>query len=122
VRPTRGAIAILDEKIPSNLICSGAFFVCTANDIRFREVIWLYLRCVKNVFEKYCGGTSYPTIESRYLANFPVPIFDLELAMDISRLVTNARNALGEAKQLLEQAKTCVEQMIEEAVQHETLA
>jgi type I restriction enzyme S subunit len=117
VRPTRGAIAIVDDELPHSTVCSGAFYVCTANEVSHREVIWLYLRCMKSVFEKYCGGTSYPTIDSRYIARFPVPLFDGELASRIRDLVIHAKSALRESEQLLEQAKTRVEQLIEEAVQ-----
>ncbi|WP_157640143.1 restriction endonuclease subunit S domain-containing protein [Lamprocystis purpurea] len=75
----------------------------------------LYLRCIKNIFEKYCGGTSYPTIDSRYIARFPIPLFDAELASRVQKLVMQAKSALRESEQLLEQAKSRVEQLIEEA-------
>lgn len=117
VRPTRGAIAITDDELPHPTVCSGAFYVCTANEVSHREVIWLYLRCMKSVFEKFCGGTSYPTIDSRYIARFPVPLFDAELANRIQQLVVQAKSALRESEQLLDQAKTSVEQLIEAAVQ-----
>lgn len=113
---TRGAIAILDDDLPPKTVCSGAFYVCMANDPRYREIIWLYLRCMKHVFEKYCGGTSYPTIESTYLARFPVPLFDSGIAARISELVVAARQAKRDSECLLEEAKTRVEQLIEEAV------
>lgn len=117
VRPTRGAIAIVDDELVHTTVCSGAFYVCTANEVSHREFIWLYLRCMKNVFEKYCGGTSYPTIDSRYIARFPVPLFDDALAGRIQDLVGKAKTSLRESERLLNQAKTRVEQLIEAAVQ-----
>lgn len=117
VRPTRGAIAIVDDELAHPTVCSGAFYVCNANEIRYREIIWLYLRCMRSVFEKYCGGTSYPTIDSRYIARFPVPLFDDELAIRIQKLVVQAKGALRESEQLLDQAKAHVEQLIEAAIQ-----
>ena len=75
VRPTRGAIAIVNDELDHPTISSGAFYVCKASDINNREILWLYLRSIRNVFEKYCGGTSYPTIDSRYIAKFPIPHF-----------------------------------------------
>ena len=122
VRPTRGAIALLDDKMPLRTICSGAFYVCTSNDIRYREVIWLYLRCVRSVFEKYCGGTSYPTIESNYLDNFPVPLFSSGFAGEIAELIQLSKKAQRKSRILLEEAKASVEQLIEEAIQNETIA
>ena len=116
VRPTRGAIAILDDQLPLKTVCSGAFYVCTANDPHYREIIWLYLRCMKHVLEKYCGGTSYPTIESAYLARFPVPLFESEMAARISDLVVAARKAKRDSERLLTEAKVRVEQLIEDSV------
>ncbi|MBK6568016.1 hypothetical protein [Candidatus Aalborgicola defluviihabitans] len=116
VRPTRGAIAIVDDELTHTTVCSGAFFVCTAKEVSRREIIWLYLRCMKSVFEKYCGGTSYPTIDSRYIARFPVPLFDDALARRVQELVVQSKNALSESVHLLDQAKARVEKLIEEAV------
>jgi len=116
VRPTRGAIAIVSDILESVTVCSGAFYVCTANDIDRREIIWLYLRCMRNVFEKFCGGTSYPTIDSRYLSQFPVPCFPDALAEKIQKLVITSKKAAHKSHQLLDQAKSQVEQLIEEAV------
>ena len=117
VRPTRGAIAVVQDHLTHESICSGAFYVCTANDPEYREIIWLYLRSIRIVFEKYCDGTSYPTIDSRYISKFPVPLFDHALAEEIKALIRKSKSAKQESEQLLEQAKTRVEQLIEEAVQ-----
>ncbi|OIN95173.1 MAG: hypothetical protein AUJ48_03765, partial [Deltaproteobacteria bacterium CG1_02_45_11] len=116
VRPTRGAIAIIDDTLSQPTICSGAFYVCMANDPNQREAIWLYLRSIRPVFEKYCGGTSYPTIESNYIAKFPVPIFQKKLAKQVRELVLKSKAAKKESQRLTTLAKTRVEQLIEEAV------
>jgi hypothetical protein len=115
VRPTRGAIAIVDDVLSYPTICSGAFYVCTVKDQNQREAIWLYLRLIKAVFEKYCGGTSYPTIESNYIDKFPVPIFERKLAQKIRNLVIQSKEAKKESQRLLALTKTRVEQLIEEA-------
>lgn len=117
VRPTRGAIAIANEELDHATVCSGAFYVCKVNDDRYREIIWLYLRSIRNVFEKYCGGTSYPTIDSRYIAKFPVPLFVEDLAHRVRELVVESKNAKRKSDERLGQAKARVEQLIAEAVQ-----
>jgi type I restriction enzyme, S subunit len=117
VRPTRGAIAIVDNELAHPTVCSGAFYVCVPEKAHMREVIWLYLRCMKDVFAKYCGGTSYPTIESRYIGKFPVPLFEDDFALKIRDLVMRSRNAKRESEGLLLKAKTRVEQLIEEAIE-----
>ena len=116
VRPTRGAIAIVNDELDCPTISSGAFYVCKANDINNREIIWLYLRSIRNVFEKYCGGTSYPTIDSRYIDKFPIPHFSKNFALRLRELVFESKNAKRKSDELLQQAKTHVEQLIEEAV------
>lgn len=114
VRPTRGAIAIVADKLPEGVnVCSGAFYVCNIVDRPRREVIWLYLRMVRNLFEKYCGGTSYPTIDGNYIRDFPVPRFDKQLADSIKRLVKKSKAAAEESEALLTAAKTRVEKLIE---------
>jgi len=116
VRPTRGAISIITDELTHPTICSGAFYTCRINESTNREVIWLYIRIIKNVFEKYCGGTSYPTIDSYYLRKFPVPIFDKELAERVKTLIASSKEARDESRLLLEQAKHRVEELIEQAV------
>jgi hypothetical protein len=84
--------------------------------VESREAIWLYLRSIRSVFEKYCGGTSYPTIESHYIADFPVPLFAPDFEAEISALVKASITKKRESLELLEQAKTRVEELIEEAI------
>lgn len=118
VRPTRGAMAIVPDVLPEKkVVCSGAFYVFKPKDKTKREVIWLFLRLIRNCLEKYCGGTSYPTIEPKYLSFFPIPDFDSELAGKISKLVVSSAGAKKESKELLELAKQEVETLIEKAAQ-----
>ncbi len=113
VRPTRGAIAIIDDDLQEDTICSGAFYTCKIIDGEQKETIFLYLRIVKGVFEKYCGGTSYPTIDSRYLKFFLVPIFEMELSKTIKTLIIESKQAMKESEKLLESAKKRIEDLIE---------
>jgi len=117
VRPTRGAISIIADVLKYPTICSGAFFTCRVNNVVFREIIWLYIRSIKDLFEKYCGGTSYPTIDSHYIRKLPVPSFSNTLAAKISNLITDSKKSRIESHLLLEQAKRRVEELIEQAVQ-----
>lgn len=117
VRPTRGAIAIIDDYLERETVASGALYVFKIKDLIYREITWLFLRSIRNVFEKYCGGTSYPTIDSNYLANFQIPNFQADLAIEVSELVTLAKSAKKESEQLLDQAKSRVEELIEGAIQ-----
>lgn len=113
VRPTRGAICLIDNLHSNILVCSGAFYVCRLHDNSQNEVVFLYLRIMKNIFEKYCGGTSYPTVDSHYLSKFPIPNITDNLSQLISELIKKAKVASKESAQLLEQAKKRVEELIE---------
>ena len=113
VRPTRGAIAIIDNIVESNTVASGAFFAFKMKDEIYKEITWLFLRLLKSVFEKYCTGTSYPTIDGHYLANFPTPAFQEKIAKNIKDLVIRSKQAKKESEQLLAQAKQKVEDLIE---------
>ncbi len=116
VRPTRGAISIVPElEVNSTVVCSGAFYVINTKELEKREIVWLYLRLVKSLFEKFCGGSSYPTLDSIYLDTFPVPNFNSEISLQISELILLSSKHIKESKRLLEEAKTRVEQLIEEA-------
>lgn len=116
VRPTRGAITIVDDSIENETIASGAFFTFSMKDVLYREITWLFLRVIRNVFEKYCGGTSYPTMDGKYLLEFPIPMFQEKLAKKINVLINQSNQAKKESEQLLAQAKKQVEDLIEGAV------
>lgn len=118
VRPTRGAISLIPDSLPDEkyVVCSSAFYVINVKNLEFREIIWMYIRLIKMCFEKYCKGTSYPTIESKYLSLFPVPNFNDQIATEVSRLIKDSFEARIKSKQLLEQAKLKVEELIEQGV------
>lgn len=114
VRPTRGAIAVFSSDVQHMgiSVCSGAFYVCKAKDPSLSEVIWLYLRCMRSLFEKNCKGTSYPTIELEDVANFPVPHFGANFRSRISNKVRESFRLRNEAKRQLEGVKKLVEDAI----------
>lgn len=62
-RPTRGAIAIIPEKL-DNQICSTGFSVIRAKDGINKEYLHFILRSaiVKEQFRKFSTGSSYPAI------------------------------------------------------------
>ncbi len=56
------------------------------------------------------------SIDSRYIDKFPIPHFSNNFALRLRELVFESKNAKRKSDELLEQAKTHVEQLIEEAV------
>lgn len=117
VRPTRGAITILSEDSNKNFICSGAFSVFKAPEI-LKEYLFVVLRSIigKLQFEKPTTGTSYPTITDEDVENTLVPILPKPTQQKIAELVRKSHTARKKAKELLEQAKQKVEELIEQGV------
>ena len=113
VRPTRGAIAILPEDFNKDFICSGAFSVFKSPEI-LKEYLFVVLCSIvgKLQFEKPTTGTSYPTITDEDIENTLVPILPKPTQQKIADLVQKSYQARKKAKELLEQAKRKVEELI----------
>ena len=114
VRPTRGAIAIVPNNFDNNFICSGAFSVFSAPEV-MKEYLFVVSRSIvgKLQFEKPTTGTSYPTITDEDVENLIIPVLPKSTQQKIADLVQKSHEARSIAKQLLEQAKHKVEQLIE---------
>ncbi|PIP24472.1 MAG: hypothetical protein CO140_04035 [Candidatus Moranbacteria bacterium CG_4_9_14_3_um_filter_40_7] len=114
VRPTRGAIAIIPDDWKENFIASGAFSIFKTNSIA-REYLQVVLRSIigKLQLEKPTTGTSYPTVTDGDVENIKIPILPKEIQKKISDLVWQSHETRKKAKELLEEAKRKVEEMIE---------
>jgi len=114
VRPTRSAIAILLEDFSDNFICSSAFSVFKAPEI-LKEYLFVVLRSIvgKLQFEKPTTGTSYPTITDGDVENVLIPISPQPTQQKIADLVKKSHEARKKSKELLEEAKRKVEEMIQ---------
>lgn len=114
VRPTRGAIAIVPDSWSKNFVASGAFSVFEAPSPT-REYLQVVLRSVigKLQMEKPTTGTSYPTITDQDVENIVIPILPKPTQQKIAELVRQSHESRKKAKELLEEAKRKVEEMIE---------
>jgi restriction endonuclease S subunit len=65
---------------------------------------------------RYSRGSVQQRLNQTQLAQIPVPIIKWETQLQIEDLIKRYRQAKKESKSLLDQAKTRVEQLIEEAV------
>lgn len=116
VRPTRGAISIIPKELGGSVICSSAFSVFKAES-PLKEYLYIVSRSIigKSQLERPTTGTSYPTIGDRDIENMQIPLLPPETQKKIASLVQQSHEARRKAKELLEEAKTKVEQMIETA-------
>lgn len=115
VRPTRGAIALISENCSDNFIASGAFSIFNIES-PMKEYLQIVLRSVvgKLQMERPTTGTSYPTITDQDVENLLIPILTKSTQQKIADLVCKSHSARQKSKDLLEQAKSKVEEMIEE--------
>lgn len=114
VRPTRGAMAIVPDYLTNNCLCSGAFSIFKIKS-PVREYIQVFLRSEigKVLLGHASTGTQYPTITDEDVKAIPIPDLLKNVMENISNKVFNAHVKRESAKQLLEQAKHKVEEMIE---------
>jgi len=115
VRPTRGAITLITRNLTGTTVASGAFYVCSVDNVHYREIVWIYLRLMTTLFEKYCTGTSYPTIDSSYISELPIPNFSPKLARHIHDEVNKAIQLRNSAQTELTKSVQYVEKLIREA-------
>lgn len=73
-------------------------------------------------FNRWITGSTNGHLAPRDVRRILVPRIHEDAEAEINEMVRKSTNLRQESETLLEQAKTRVEQMIEEAVQHETLA
>jgi len=114
VRPTRGAVAIIPDEYNQNFVASGAFFIFKVTSPT-REFLQVVLRSMigKLQMERPTTGTSYPTITDQDVENLWIPDVKIETQQKIANLVTKSHEARKKSKELLEEAKRKVEEMIE---------
>lgn len=114
VRPTRGAIAIIPDGWKENHIASGAFSIFDVSSPT-REYLQVVLRSIigKLQMEQPTTGTSYPTIIDKDVEDILIPILSKQTQEKIAGLVRKSHESRKKAKDLLEEAKRKVEELIE---------
>ena len=113
VRPTRGAITLISEKL-DNAIGSSAFYVCQPQDEFIAEFLFLYLRSELSLTQlgRPIVGSMYPTIKDENVENLLVPVIPKSKQEKIAELVRQSFGLLKEAKQLLDEATKMVEETL----------
>ncbi len=115
VRPIRRLSALIEPQ-QDGFVCSSGFAVLQPKDIE-PEVLLVYLRLpvVCEILDLYTTASMYPAISTTNLLNIPITLPSGKARRQIVRKVTAARRARQEAKALLDEAKSRVEQLIEKA-------
>jgi len=114
VRPTRGAVAIVPESWTNDYVASGAFSIFKTESPK-REYLQVVMRSIigKLQLEKPTTGTSYPTVTDQDVENILIPVISKLTQQKIADLVKKSHEARKKSKELLEEAKRKVEEIIE---------
>jgi len=112
VRPIRRLTALIEPE-QHGFVCSSGFAVLEPRDIA-PELLTVYLRLpiVSEVLDLHTTATMYPAIATDVLLNIPISQPSKSATTEIVNKVQQSRQAREQAKQLLEEAKRRVEQMI----------
>jgi restriction endonuclease S subunit len=112
VRPIRRLSALIEPE-QHGFVCSSGFAVLEPRNIP-PELLTVYLRLpiVSEVLDLHTTATMYPAIATEVLLNIPISQPSESATIEIVNKVQQSRQAREQAKQLLEDAKRRVEQMI----------
>ncbi len=120
VRPTRGAVAIIPDNWKDNFIVSGAFAVYKIESpMKECLQIWMRSKLGKSQLERNTKGAMYPTVTDKDIDDVIVPILSPKIQKQIADLVRKSHEARKKSKELLEEAKRKVEEMIENGGKYE---
>jgi restriction endonuclease S subunit len=113
VRPNRNAIAIIDEVL-DDCVCSTGFSVIKPERINpYCLFLFLKTEYTINQLVKKTTASMYPAISEQDIFNLLVPIPSRTVQEDIEKMIRETFKLRKEAKNLLDQAKTEVEELID---------
>jgi type I restriction enzyme S subunit len=116
VRPTRGAVSLLDKKIA----ISSAFTILKPKSILDLKFLFYYLAYNPKFFE-YLGrkqkGSNYPSCREKDILNFEIPLPPLEIQKRIVARIEELFEKIDKVKQLREKALEETEQIFQSALQ-----
>ncbi|MBI2906477.1 MAG: hypothetical protein HYX92_02345 [Chloroflexi bacterium] len=113
VRPIRRLSALIGPE-QDGFVCSSGFAVLRPSAIE-PEVLLVFLRLplICEILDLKTSASMYPAISSTDLMKMPMSLPRTEIRQKIVELVRSARSARQKARQLLEEAKHKVEEMVE---------
>jgi restriction endonuclease S subunit len=113
VRPIRRLSALIGEE-QEGYVCSSGFVVLQAAGIQ-AEVFLVFLRLpiVCEILDLKTKASMYPAISTDDLLDLPVAVPPKRVSQHIVQLIGDGHRAWRKARQLLEEAKSKVENLIE---------
>ncbi len=113
VEGSLGSVALVNMEQEDYLASTG-FFQLRSKEI-LPEVLLVLSKSIvlKMQLEKQCAGTILAAVPQDALKNIIIPVLPLEMQKKIADLVRQSHEARKKSKELLEEAKRKVEEMIE---------
>lgn len=112
VRPIRRLSALIESQ-QENFVCSSGFAVLEPEAIEPEVLlVWLRLPIISEILDLHTTATMYPAIAVDTLLRIPITKPSESVSKQIVQNIQNSREAIKTAKQLLEDAKRRVEDMI----------
>ena len=114
VRPTRKAISIVTKEY-DNAICTGGFAVLQSKGKVPVEFLTAVLRTnfAGIQFERYCTGSTYPTINENDVVKIFIPQYSEKQINKIAEKYRRIIESIYRSKKLIQEAKQDVEDLIE---------
>ena len=114
VRPTRKAISIVTKEY-DNAICTGGFAVLQSKGKVPVEFLTAVLRTnfAGIQFERYCTGSTYPTINENDVVKIFIPQYSEKQINKITEKYRRIIESIYRSKKLIQEAKQDVEDLIE---------
>lgn len=118
-----GICYVVDQEI-DGIVSGGILRLLLSNESIPAEYLALVInsKVCRMQVEQDCSGALILHWKPSSVRNLRIPLLHDDIMCEIANLVIASKQAKLESERLLDKAKTRVEQMIEEAVQHETLA
>lgn len=113
---TIGTCYVVDVEV-EGIISSGIMKLNLLNETIPREYLALVInsKICQMQANRDCSGALITHWKPQDIRKMKIPILTNEIMLELSGLVVSSKKALKESKQLLEQAKSRIEQLIEEA-------
>ncbi|MBX7171351.1 MAG: restriction endonuclease subunit S [Pyrinomonadaceae bacterium] len=112
VRPIRRLSALIETQ-QEDFVCSSGFAVLEPKTIEAEVLlVWLRLPIISEILDLHTTATMYPAIAVDTLLRIPITKPSEPVSKQIIQKIQDSREAIKNAKQLLEDAKRRVEDMI----------
>jgi len=111
---TIGKTAKLGIDATTNQACAVLFNI-ESNKI-LTDYLWYYLQMQTNELKSLAYGSAQPNLNAQIIYNFPIPIPDISVQLEIINKISKNKEQIKKLKQLAEQNRTLALQEFENEI------